>query len=95
MAMLFDTLEASRQLQEAGFEKAKADALVTTFSRNMVENVATRDDLTVLGQRLTIRFGASGHARHRPAASQSQSPCIAGRVMREGFPAGGISPGCC
>ncbi len=58
MAMLFDTLEASRQLQEAGFEKAKADALVTTFSRNMVENVATRDDLTVLGQRLTIRFGA-------------------------------------
>lgn len=58
MAMLFDTLEASRQLQEAGFEKTQADALVTTFSRNMVENVATKDDLAVLEQRLTIRFGA-------------------------------------
>ena len=58
MAMLFDTLEASRQLQEAGFEKSQADALVTTFSRNMVENVATKDDLAVLEQRLTIRFGA-------------------------------------
>ena len=58
MAMLFDTLEASRQLQEAGFEKTQADALVTTFSRNMVENVATKDDLAVLEQRLTVRFGA-------------------------------------
>ena len=58
MAMLFDTLEASRQLQEAGFEKTQADALVTTFSRNMVENVATKDDLDILEQRLTVRFGA-------------------------------------
>ena len=58
MAMLFDTLEASRQLQEAGFGKTQADALVTTFSRNMVENVATKDDLDILEQRLTVRFGA-------------------------------------
>ena len=45
MAM-FDTLRASRQLREAGFEEAQA------------ANLATKDDLKQLEQRMTIRPGA-------------------------------------
>jgi hypothetical protein len=69
MAMLFDTLEASRQLQEAGFPEPQAHAIVTAFTSGILGDVATRDDLALLKddlaaleerleQRLTIRFGA-------------------------------------
>ena len=49
MAM-FDTLRAARQLREAGFEEAQADALAA--------NLATKDDLKQLEQRMTIHPGA-------------------------------------
>ena len=57
MAM-FDTLRASRQLREAGFEEAQADALVSTFAEGVAANLATKDDLKQLEQRMTIRTGA-------------------------------------
>ena len=57
MAM-FDTLRASRQLREAGFEEAQADALVSTFAEGVAANLATKDDLKQLEQRMTIRPGA-------------------------------------
>ena len=62
MAMLFDTLHASRQLQDAGFGEAQADAIVTAFTSGILGDVATKEDLAALEerleQRLTIRFGA-------------------------------------
>ena len=57
MAM-FDTLRAARQLREAGFEEAQADALVSTFAEGVAANLATKDDLKPLEQRMTIRSGA-------------------------------------
>ena len=57
MAM-FDTLRAARQLREAGFEEAQADALVSTFAEGIAANLATKDDLKQLEQRMTIRSGA-------------------------------------
>ncbi len=57
MAM-FDTLRAARQLREAGFEEAQADALVSTFAEGIAANLATKDDLKQLEQRMTIRLGA-------------------------------------
>ena len=33
MAVTFDTLKASRRLQDAGFDEEKADALVSIFRR--------------------------------------------------------------
>ena len=46
--VLFDTLRASRQLQEAGFEAPKADAIVTAFAEDVGERVATKVDLAAL-----------------------------------------------
>ncbi len=57
MAM-FDTLRAARQLREAGFEEAQADALVSTFAEGVAANLSTKDDLKQLEQRMTIRSGA-------------------------------------
>ena len=57
MAM-FDTLRAARQLREAGFEEAHADALVSTFAEGVAANLATKDDLKPLERRMTIRSGA-------------------------------------
>ena len=54
--MMFDTLKASRHLRDAGFDEAQADALVTAFASGIPENLATKDDLAALEQRLTIRM---------------------------------------
>ncbi len=45
MVVAFDTLAASKQLQEAGLPEPQADAIVTTLSRGFGENVATKHDL--------------------------------------------------
>ena len=65
MAVTFDTLKASRQLQQAGFDEAKANALVSTFAGNIATSLATKADLAdvrteirSVEQRLTIRTGA-------------------------------------
>lgn len=62
MAM-FDTLRASRRLQEVGFEEAQADALVGIFADDVSENVATKSDIELLKAdlraaelRMTIRL---------------------------------------
>lgn len=56
--MTFDTLQASRRLQRAGFDEAKADAIVSIFAGEVGASLATKDDLVQLEQRLTIRMGA-------------------------------------
>ena len=47
MAM-FDTLRASRRLQEAGFEETQADALVSVLADDLSETVATKSDIELL-----------------------------------------------
>ena len=65
MVVAFDTLKASRRLQKAGFDEAKAEALVATFASDIGANLATKADLEnvraeIKGveQRLVIRMGA-------------------------------------
>ena len=48
MAVMFDTLRASQELREAGFEARQADAMVSAFAGAMFGNVATKDDVTAL-----------------------------------------------
>ena len=50
---LFDTLRASQQLQEAGFEAPQADALVTVFAEDLGDRVATKDDVLSVREELT------------------------------------------
>ncbi len=60
MAM-FDTLKAAQRLTEAGFDEQKAGAIVSVFSDDLLERLATKDDLRQLEERLdhrlTIRMG--------------------------------------
>lgn len=58
MAVTFDTLKASRRLQQAGFDEAKAEAIVSIFAEDVGTNLAAKDDLAQLERRLTIRMGA-------------------------------------
>ena len=44
-ALAFDTLKAAKALREAGFEEAQAEAVVSTVSSAINENVASKDDL--------------------------------------------------
>ena len=44
-AMQIDTLKASNSLQEAGFEKKQADAIVETLSSADTAGLATKADL--------------------------------------------------
>lgn len=68
----FDTLKAAQRLQEAGFDEDKAGAIVSVFSDDFFERLATKTDLHQLEtrfserltyveerleQRLTIRMG--------------------------------------
>ncbi|MYB42461.1 MAG: hypothetical protein F4X76_09810 [Chloroflexi bacterium] len=52
MVVAFDTLAASKQLQEAGLPEPQADAIVTTLSRGFGDNVATKHDLETAVARL-------------------------------------------
>ncbi len=44
-ALLFDTHKAVKELQEAGFEEAQAEAVVATVGTAIIGNVATKQDL--------------------------------------------------
>ncbi|MCY3657142.1 MAG: hypothetical protein F4Z08_06690 [Chloroflexi bacterium] len=57
MAVLFDTLRASQELREAGFEARQADAMVSAFAGAMFGNVATKDDVSALRDDLTALKG--------------------------------------
>ena len=49
MAVAFDTLKAATRLQnEAGFNEKQARVLVATFAEGIGENLATKDDVTML-----------------------------------------------
>ena len=45
LILMFDTHQAVKELTEAGFVEAQAEAVVATVSRSMSENVATKADI--------------------------------------------------
>ena len=49
---VFDTLKASRRLRDAGIEEAHAEALVAAFTEDIGANLATKDDIAILGKTL-------------------------------------------
>ena len=59
---VFDTHRAVKDLEEAGFPEAQAEALVEIVGLAVGENAATKGDLDAMEQRLeakfTARFGA-------------------------------------
>ncbi|MCY3939101.1 MAG: hypothetical protein OXG22_12190 [Chloroflexi bacterium] len=48
MAVTFDTLKASRRLQDAGFDEEKADALVSIFAGEIGASLSTKDDVAAV-----------------------------------------------
>ena len=44
-SLLFDTHKAVKDLQEAGFDEAQAEALVATVGTAIIGNVATKQDI--------------------------------------------------
>ena len=44
-ALLFDTHKAVKDLQEAGFDEAQAEAVVATVGAAIIGNVATKQDV--------------------------------------------------
>ena len=58
VAVAFDTLKAATRLQkEAGFDETQAHVLVSTFAEGMVENLATKDDISVLKGDISVLRG--------------------------------------
>ena len=47
-SLLFDTHKAVKDLQEAGFDEAQAEAVVSTLGTAIVGNVATKQDVSDL-----------------------------------------------
>ena len=67
-SLFFDTHKAVKELQEAGFEEAQAEAVVATVGTAIVGNVATKQDIADLRRdlrsemqamelRITLRMG--------------------------------------
>ncbi len=53
MAVSFDTLRAATRLQEeAGFSEQQARVLISTIADGMNENLATKDDIATVNQRI-------------------------------------------
>ena len=44
-SLLFDTHKAVKDLQEAGFDEAQAEAVVSTMGTAIIGNVATKQDV--------------------------------------------------
>lgn len=45
---VFDTLQAARQLEDAGIETRQAEAIVTTMAKAFDDSVATKSDLAAV-----------------------------------------------
>ncbi len=53
MAVAFDTLKASRRLQNAGFDESKAEAIVSIFAADIGASLATKGDVAAVHTDLT------------------------------------------
>ena len=52
MSAAFDTLKAAKRLKDAGLAETQAEALVEVIGSTVTENLATKDDLALLEERL-------------------------------------------
>ncbi|WP_043698993.1 hypothetical protein [Tepidimonas taiwanensis] len=60
-ALTFDTLKFARRLKDAGMDPRLAEEQAETIAEALqvnLENLATKQDLELLEQRLTIKLGA-------------------------------------
>ena len=64
MTMPFDTLKLARRLEAAGIAHQQAGDMSDAIAE-AAANLATKDDLHALEQRLIIRLGGLNYARHR------------------------------
>ena len=60
---VFDTHRAVKDLEEAGFPEAQAEALVEIVGLAVGENAATKGDLDAMERRLEAEFTAQGNPR--------------------------------
>ena len=58
-SLLFDTHKAVKELQEAGFDEAQAEAVVATVGTAIIGNVATKHDVDALGSELRSEIQAT------------------------------------
>ena len=57
----FDTHKAVKELQDAGFNEAQAEAVVATVGSGLVGNIATKQDLLELRNELRAEMQAQGN----------------------------------
>ena len=68
MVVAFDTLGASKQLQEAGVPERQADAIVTTLARGFGDTVAAKHDLNTAVAKLEGKINELRGEMHRQTA---------------------------
>ena len=83
---VFDTHRAVKDLEEAGFPEAQAEALVEIVGAAVGENAATKADLDAMEQRMTARFDAKFDTFERRMEAQFDA---LGRRMGDRFGAFG------
>ena len=82
MAVAFDTLKAATRLQnEAGFNEKQARVLVATFAEGIGENLATKDDVTMLRNEMATKDDVAV-LRSEIAGLRNEIPVLRGE-MRE------------
>ncbi len=63
---VFDTHRAVKDLEEAGFPEAQAEALVEIVGLAVGENAATKGELDAMERRLEAKFTARGESEGGP-----------------------------
>ena len=82
---VFDTHRAVKDLEEAGFPEAQAEALVEIVGLAVGENAATKGDLDAMEQRIVARFEAQGKQNEIRFAAQEQQMEIRFAAQEEKF----------
>jgi hypothetical protein len=70
MVVTFDTLKASRQLQQAGFDEAKAEVLASLLAERVAANPDARDDC----QRTHGRWVREAESARAPVRENLSAP---------------------
>ena len=82
---VFDTHRAVKDLEEAGFPEAQAEALVEIVGLAVGENAATKGDLDAMEQRIAARFEAQEKQNEIRFAAQEQQMEIRFAAQEEKF----------
>ena len=82
---VFDTHRAVKDLEEAGFPEAQAEALVEIVGLAVGENAATKGDLDAMERRIAARFEAQEKQNELRFAAQEQQMEIRFAAQEEKF----------